>query len=276
MVSIQTNMLAVNGSVEAARAGDFGKGFAVVSKDIRNLARDSGENAGRIKDTVRTIQDQIAAVRRELEQIVAAAEAENQKNAAVLDALGAGRGGYGRDRRQPIEQILAGADAILASMKEAAKGAQQVAAAAEEAGSAAAQAAAAAEQQARGAEDLAAAIEEIASLAEDIQRRMAKRSQQARPASEAAPAATAGVGGARRGRGDRSIVVVMRSATRRSDSGWTMSARSSGSRPCLHAARAAKPSRPRQSARRGPAGGKPSTPARLSRGSRWTTTRVSS
>ena len=39
MVSVQTNMLAVNGSVEAARAGDFGKGFAVVSKDIRNLAR---------------------------------------------------------------------------------------------------------------------------------------------------------------------------------------------------------------------------------------------
>ena len=46
MVSIQTNMLAVSGSVEAARAGDFGKGFAVVSKDIRSLARDSGENAG--------------------------------------------------------------------------------------------------------------------------------------------------------------------------------------------------------------------------------------
>ena len=80
MVSIQTNMLAVSGSVEAARAGDLGKGFAVVSKDIRNLARDSGENAGRIKDTVRAIQNQIAAVRKELEQIVSAAEAENQKN----------------------------------------------------------------------------------------------------------------------------------------------------------------------------------------------------
>ena len=40
MVSVQTNMLAVSGSVEAARAGDLGKGFAVVSKDIRNLARE--------------------------------------------------------------------------------------------------------------------------------------------------------------------------------------------------------------------------------------------
>ena len=61
-----------------------------------------------------------------------------------------------------------GAEAILSSLKEAARGAQQIAAAAEEAGSAATQAAAAAKQQARGAEDLAAAIEEIASLAEEI------------------------------------------------------------------------------------------------------------
>jgi methyl-accepting chemotaxis protein len=170
MVSIQTNMLAVNGSVEAARAGDFGKGFAVVSKDIRTLARDSGENAGRIKDTVRAIQDQIGAVRRDLEQILAAAETENQKNAAVSSSLGVVETDM-NEIAASSQQIHAGAETILSSLKEAARGAQQVAAVAEEAGSASAQAAAAARQQARGAEDLAAAIEEIASLAEDLQRR---------------------------------------------------------------------------------------------------------
>ena len=107
LVSIQTNMLAVNGSVEAARAGDFGKGFAVVSKDIRGLARDSGENAGRIKDTVRAIQDQIAAVRRELEQIVAAAEAENQRNAAVVSSLAT--------VETAMEEVATGNQQILAS-----------------------------------------------------------------------------------------------------------------------------------------------------------------
>jgi len=170
MVSVQTNMLAVSGSVEAARAGDLGKGFAVVSKDIRNLARDSGENAGHIKDTVRAIQDQIATVRKDLEQIVAAAEAENQRNTAVLANLGAVEADMA-GIADGSQQILAGADAILSSLKEGARGVQQVAAAAEEAGSAAAEASAAAKQQARGAEELAAAIEEIASLAEDIQSR---------------------------------------------------------------------------------------------------------
>src|SRR6187399_3326205 len=170
MVSIQTNMLAVNGSVEAARAGEFGKGFAVVSKDIRSLARDSGENAGRIKDTVRAIQGQIAAVRRELERVINSAETENQKTDAVLAGFDA--------VQKDVAQIAAGNDqigtsakAILASMKDVSQSARQVASVAEEAASASAQAAAAAKQQARGTEDLAAAIEEIASLAETMQSR---------------------------------------------------------------------------------------------------------
>jgi methyl-accepting chemotaxis protein len=170
MVSIQTNMLAVSGSVEAARVGDFGKGFAVVSKDIRNLARDSGENAQRIKDTMRAIQDQIAAVRKDLEQTVSATEAENQRSAVVLSNLGAVQRGVD-ELAAGSEEILAGAEAILGSIKEAVRGTQQVAAAAEQSGSAAAEASAAAKQQARGTEDLAAAIEEIASLAQEIQRR---------------------------------------------------------------------------------------------------------
>ena len=169
IVSIQTNMLAVNGSVEAARAGEFGKGFAVVSKDIRSLARDSGENAARIKDTVLAIQGQVAAVRRELERVIAGAEAENQKTDVVLASFDVVQ----KDVAQIAagnDQIGASAEAILASMKDVAQSARQVASVAEEAASASAQASAAAKQQARGAEDLAAAIEEIASLAETIQR----------------------------------------------------------------------------------------------------------
>ena len=170
MVSIQTNMLAVNGSVEAARAGEFGKGFAVVSKDIRSLARDSGENAGRIKDTIRAIQAQMTAVRRELERVIANAETENQKTDAVLSSFDLVQKDI-NEIATASSQVGDSAQAILSSMKDAAESARQVASVAEEAAGASAQAAAAAKQQARGAEDLAAAIEEIASLAETIQSR---------------------------------------------------------------------------------------------------------
>ncbi len=86
-VSIQTNMLAVNGAIEAARAGEFGKGFVVVSTDIRNLAHDSSENAERIKDMVKAVQDQIGAVRRDLENIAANAAAEVEKTKAITSNL---------------------------------------------------------------------------------------------------------------------------------------------------------------------------------------------
>ena len=124
MVSIQTNMLAVNGSVEAARAGEFGKGFAVVSKDIRSLARDFSENAARIKETVRAIQGQIAAVRRELERVIGSAETENQKTDAVL----AGFEIVQKDVAQIAagnDQIATSAKAILASMKDVSQSARR-------------------------------------------------------------------------------------------------------------------------------------------------------
>ena len=83
-VSIQTNMLAISGSVEAARSGDAGRGFALVSADIRNLARDSAENGDRIKDTVQAIQDHVRAVRMELEVTLTANELEIRKNRDII------------------------------------------------------------------------------------------------------------------------------------------------------------------------------------------------
>jgi methyl-accepting chemotaxis protein len=168
LISIQTNMLAVSGSVEAARAGDFGRGFAVVSSDIRNLARESGDNAGRIKDTVRTIQDQIATVRRDLEQITAGADADLQRSKSITAALAVIETDMSAVQASS-DDIGKGAEAVLLSVEDALTGARNIAAAAEETSSAVTEAAAAAREQARGAEDLAAATEEIASLADELQ-----------------------------------------------------------------------------------------------------------
>ncbi|MDN3565574.1 methyl-accepting chemotaxis protein [Paeniroseomonas aquatica] len=167
LVAVQTNMLAVSGAVEAARAGEAGRGFATVSTDIRNLARDSAENADRMKDVVRLIGDQVAAVQRELLQIAGASRAERSKSEAIVQRLAAAIADTA-GLRAGAEEIRTGAGAISASIREVLTGTRQIAVAAEEAGSAAIEAAAAARQQARGTEDLAVAIEEIAGLADEL------------------------------------------------------------------------------------------------------------
>ena len=58
-IARQTNMLALNASIEAARAGQHGKGFAVVAEEVRNLAKSSNEAAERIAGLVNGASKQI-------------------------------------------------------------------------------------------------------------------------------------------------------------------------------------------------------------------------
>ncbi|WP_425349337.1 methyl-accepting chemotaxis protein [Consotaella salsifontis] len=168
MVSVQTNMLAVNGSVEAARAGEFGKGFMVVSTDIRNLAQDSSENAERIKDLVRAIQDQIGTVTHDLQDISTQTMQEVEKNKRITTNLAQVKS----DITVVVNgnrQVLSGSDEMEGLIESIQKGVEQVLVAARQAASATQEAASAANQQSQGAEELARAVEEIAAMADELQ-----------------------------------------------------------------------------------------------------------
>jgi methyl-accepting chemotaxis protein len=63
-LSVQSHVLSMNASIEAARAGEAGKGFGVVAAEVRALAEQSGQSAGRI---AKIVEDIVGAVRATLE-----------------------------------------------------------------------------------------------------------------------------------------------------------------------------------------------------------------
>ncbi len=167
-VTIQTNMLAVNGSIEAARAGEHGRGFSVVADDIRNLANESAQNADKIKDLVRALQLQITKSGTNVEMAGKSSIAESIKaktSSHSLDLI--------EQEANIIESSIKGIKLdnaeSLKAIESTKKGIDQISIAAQEASKTIDQAAAAIEEQSKGLQELAQAIEEIASLAEELQ-----------------------------------------------------------------------------------------------------------
>ncbi len=102
-ITEQTNVLALNAAIQAASAGEAGRGFSVVAEEVQRLAERSGEATKQIGALVRTIQtdtqDAVAAMEKSTEGVV--------EGAKLSDAAGQSLANIGRVSRQLAELIEA-------------------------------------------------------------------------------------------------------------------------------------------------------------------------
>lgn len=166
-IAEQTNLLALNAAIEAARAGEHGKGFAVVADEVRKLAERSGKATKEIANLITEIQrgtkvavESMQVGTREVEEGVGLAQEAGQSLNEIVNGV-KGAGEY-------VHKIMGLINEILSSSQEVSTAVNNVAAVTEENTAATQEISASTEQVNSSMQNIASISEESSASAEEV------------------------------------------------------------------------------------------------------------